>query len=81
MGLQVLAGPCSSAGSPWGDSVLQASTSSSMRSLPWATGGYLLHRGPPWTAGEQPTSPWFSSRAAREPLLQRLKHLLPLLLH
>jgi len=25
--------------------------------LPWATGGYLLHCGPPWTAGEQPASP------------------------
>ena len=62
-GPQVLSGPCSSAGSPRGHSLLQASACSSVGSLPWATGGYLLHRGPPWTAEEQPASP---SRVARE---------------
>jgi len=44
-------------GSPRGHSFLQASTCSGMGSLPQATGGYLLHRGPPWTAGEQSASP------------------------
>jgi len=38
-------------GSPWGHSLLQASTCSGLGCLPWATGGYLLHHGPPWTAG------------------------------
>jgi len=62
---------CSSMGPPRDHSFLQASTCSSVGSLPWATGG------PPWTAGGQPASPWSSSRAAREDsLLQRLKHLL-----
>jgi len=76
-GLQVLAGACSSAGSPWGHSFLQASTCSSVGSLPWAAGGDLLHRGPPWTAGGQPASPR-SSRVAREgSLLQHFGHLLP----
>jgi len=65
-GPQVLAGVWSSAGSPRGHSFLWASTCSSVRSLPRAAGGYLLHHGPPWTAGEQPASPWSSSRAARE---------------
>ena len=50
-GPQVLAGACSSAVSPRGHSFLQVSTYSSVGSLPWGTGGYLLHRGPPWTAG------------------------------
>jgi len=27
-----------------------------------AASGYLLHHGPPWTAGEQPVPPWFSPR-------------------
>ena len=58
MGLHVLAGSCSSAGSPQGHSLLQASTCSVMGSLPQATGGDLLHRGPPWAAGENPASPW-----------------------
>jgi len=48
-GPQVLAGACSSTGSPRGHSLLQASTCSGMGSLPQATGGYMLHRGPPWT--------------------------------
>jgi len=49
-----------------------------MESLPWATGGDLLHCGPPWTAGAQPASPWSSSQAAGEKsLLQYLDHLLP----
>jgi len=34
---------------------------SGMGSLPWATGEYLLHHGPPWTTGEHPASPWSSS--------------------
>jgi len=38
-------------------------------SPPWATGGYLLHRGPPWTAWGQPASPWSSPWAAGESLL------------
>jgi len=47
-----------------------------------ATGGDLLHHGPPWAAGGQPVSPWSSSRAASEgSLLRHLEHLLPLLLH
>jgi len=58
---QVPAGACSSGGSPWGHSFLQASTCSGMGSLPRATGGYLLHRGPPWAAGGQLASPWSSS--------------------
>jgi len=55
---QVLPGACSSAGSPWGHSLLQASTCSGVRSLPQATGGDLLHLGAPWTAGGQPAAPW-----------------------
>jgi len=61
MGLQVLAGTCSSTASPQGHSFLQESTCSGMRSLSHTTGGYLLHRGPPWTAGGQPASSWSSS--------------------
>jgi len=57
---QVLAGACSITGSPRGHSFLQASTCSGMGSLPQATGGYLLHCGPPWAAGGQPASPWSS---------------------
>jgi len=49
-----------------------------MGSLPWATGRYLLHHGPPWTAGGQPVSPWSSSQVAREgSLLRHFRHLLP----
>jgi len=51
---------------------------------PWAAAGHLLHCGPPRAAraaNEQPVSPWSSSRAAGESLLQRLERLLPLLLH
>jgi len=59
-------------GSPWGHSLLQASTCSAMGSLPWAAGGYLLHCGPPQTAGGQPASPRSSSQAAREDPLLRL---------
>ena len=82
IGPQVLAGACSSAGSPWGHSLLQASTCSSVGSLPRARGGYWLHCGPPWAAGGQPASPWSSSRVAREgSLLRHFRHLLPLLLH
>jgi len=65
-GPQVLAGACSSTGSPQGHSLLQASTCCGMGSLPQATGGSLLHRGPPWAAGGQPASPWSSARVARE---------------
>jgi len=75
MGPQVLPGACCSTASPWGHSLLQASTYSGVRSIPWAAGGYLLHCGPPWAAGEQPTSPWSSSRAAGESLLQYLQYL------
>jgi len=78
MGLQVLAGACSSAGSPQGHSFLQASTCSSVGSLPRAVSGYLLHCGTPWAAVAQPASPWPSPRAAREgSLLRHLEHLLP----
>jgi len=59
-GPQVLAGACSSAGSPQGHSFLQASTCSAVGSLSQATGGYLLHCGPPWAAGGQPAPPWSS---------------------
>jgi len=62
-GPQVLAGACSSTGSPQGHSLLQASTCYGVRSLPRAAGGDLLHHGPPWAAGEQPASPWSSSQA------------------
>jgi len=48
---------------------------------PRAAGVYLLHHGPQGAAGEQPASSWSSSWAARQFLLQRLEHLLPLLLH
>jgi len=48
---------------------------------PRATGGDLLHCGPPWAAGAQPASPWSAPQAAGEPLLWRLEHLLPFLLH
>jgi len=55
-----------------------AGACSSVGSLPWTTGGPLLHHEPPWTAGGQPASPWSSSRAAREgSLLRRFGHLLP----
>jgi len=75
---QVLAGACSSVGSPWGHRLLRASTCSGVGSLPRATGGDLLHCGPPWTAGAQPASPWSSLRVAREgSLLRCLEHLLP----
>jgi len=57
MGLQVLAEACSSMGSPRGHSLLQAYNCSGVGSLPRATGGDLLHHGPPWTAGEQPALP------------------------
>jgi len=78
MGPQVVTGACSSAGSSQGHSFLQASTCSSKESLPRATGGDLLHHGPPWAAEEQPASPWSSSQAARgNSLLQHLEHLLP----
>ena len=80
-GPQVLAGACSSVGSPWAHSLLQASTCSGVGSLLWATGGYLLCCVPPWTAGGQPASSWSSLWAAGESLLQQLEHLLPLLLH
>jgi len=77
-GPQVLPGACSSASSPRGNNLLQAPTCAGVESISWATSGYLLHHGPPWTAGGQPASPWSSSRAAREDsLLQCLKHLLP----
>jgi len=52
MGPQVLAVTCSSVSSPRGHSFLQSSTCSGVRSLPRATGGYLLYRGPPRTAGD-----------------------------
>jgi len=41
--------------------VLQASTCCGVGSLPRTAGGSLLHRGPPWAAGEQLVSPWSSS--------------------
>jgi len=78
MGPQVLAGACSSSGSPWDHSFLQTSTCSGVASLARATCGYLLHHGPPWDAVEQPVSPWSSSQSEREDsLLRHLEHLLP----
>jgi len=75
--LQVLAGACSSTGSPRGHSFFQASTCSSVGSLARATGGDLLHHGTPCTAGGQPASPWSLSRVAREEsLLRYFGHLL-----
>jgi len=64
-GLQVLAGTCSSAGSPWGHSFLQASPCSSVVSLLWATSEDLLHHVPPWTAGGQSASPSLTSCKGR----------------
>jgi len=69
-GPQVLPGACSSMGFPQGHSILQASTCSGVRFLPR---GYLLHRGPPWAAGQQPASPWSSPRAAGESLQGNLR--------
>jgi len=74
-GLQALPGGCSSASSPWGHSLLQASPCSGVGSLPWAAGGDLLHCGPPWTAGAQPASPWSSLQAAGESLLRCLEYI------
>jgi len=76
---QVLPGACSSTGFPWGQSLLQGtSTCSSVGSLPRATGGDLIHRGPPWAAGGQPALPWSSSQAGRQGcLLRHFGHLLP----
>jgi len=68
MGPQVLAGACSSAGSPRGHSLLWASTCSSVRFVPWAAGRELLHLGPPWAAGGQSVSPWSSPWASGESL-------------
>jgi len=69
--------PAPAWGSPRGHSLLQASTCSGVGSLPQATGGDLLHRGPPWAAGEQRASPWSSSQVAREgSLLRHFGHLL-----
>ena len=73
--------PAPAQGSPGGHSFLQASTCSGMGSLPWAAGGYLLHCGPPCSAGGQPPSPWSSSWAAGKSLLWCLEHLLALHLH
>jgi len=56
-----------------GHSLLWASTCSGVGSLPQATCEYLLHHGPPWAAGNQPASPWFSPQVAG-----RLEYLLPL---
>jgi len=61
MGPQVLAEACFSMELPMG-----SQHRSGVGSLPWATGGYLLHCGPPWTAGGQPASQWSPSQAARE---------------
>jgi len=55
-GPQVLPGACCSVGSPRGHSFLQAFPCSGVGSLPRATGGDLLHHGPPGTAGVQPAS-------------------------
>jgi len=65
---QVLAGAFSCPGFPQEHSLLWVHPAA----LAW---------GPPWAAGGQPASPWSSSRAAGECLLQHLEHLLPLLLH
>jgi len=77
MGPQVLAGACTRTGS----SLLWAHPPALVWSPPWAAGGYLLPYGPPWAAGAQPDSPWSLPQAAGEPLLRRLEHLFPLLLH
>jgi len=60
MGPQVLPGTCSSVGSPWGHSLLQACPPAVVWGPPWSAGGYLLHSGPPWAAKGQPASPWSS---------------------
>jgi len=47
-GLQILPGACSSTDSPRGHSFFQASTCSSVGSLPWAAGGWIS--APTWTS-------------------------------
>jgi len=74
---QVLAEASSNADSPWGHGLLRASTCSGVGSLPWATGEYLLHCGPPRAAGAQPASPWSSPWAAGESLPWHLEHIIP----
>jgi len=53
-------------GSPQGHSFLQVPTCSSVGSLPQATGGSLLHRGHPWTAGGQPATSWVFITSCKE---------------
>jgi len=81
MGPQVLPGTCFSTSSPWGHSLLWASTCSSMGSSMDCRWIYMLHHGPPWAAGEQPASLWSAPWASGEPLVWHKEHLLPLLLH
>jgi len=74
-GPQVLPGACSSAGSPQGHSLLQASPCSGMGS----SLGCRWRSAPPWASMDcrvKPASPWSSSQAAGESLLQHLEHLL-----
>lgn len=59
---QVLSGACSSAGFPWGLSLLWGAPAPA-----WS---------PPWATRSQPPSPWSSPQAVGEPLLQCLGHLL-----
>jgi len=75
-GPQVLAGACSSTGSPRGHGLLWSSSCSSVGSSTGCGWGSA----PPWaTMGckGQPASPWSAPRATGEPLLRCLEHLLP----
>jgi len=79
-GPQVLTGASSSMGFLQGHSLLRVHPPAPVWSSPWAAGGDLLYRGPPWAAGGQPGPPWSSSQAAGEnSLLWHLEHLLHLL--
>ena len=79
-GLQVLPGACSSVGFPWGHSLLQASSAPEW-GPPRARGGYLLHLGPPWAAGGQSATPWFSPHAEGNLCCGVCSNSSPLLLH
>jgi len=80
MGPQVLPGACSNMSSPGVMASFRAHPPALAWGPPSSAGGYLLHCGPQWAAGPQPTLPWSSPRAARESPLWHLEHLLPVLL-
>jgi len=75
---------CSSCQEPapaWGssqyNSFLQASTCSGVGFIAKATDGYLLHCGPPWSAGGQPASPWSFNMSCKGKLSAPASQALP----